>query len=420
MECLPVEVIGNILSRVGAARDVVVASATCRKWREAGRNHLRALSFNSADWPVYRELSASRLEILITQTIFQTKGLQSLSISMADVADEFSAAPVIAWLMYTRDSLRSLLHLVRTAPPVNVLERCGRSRLEALVLGFTSISGVEPSYQRFPCLRFLALHSVSVSALDLSLLLSACPLIESFSLVSPDIAMSDSQATMELSSPTLKRIYVEAISLDKFVLDADSLESLHLKNSTLEYFELVGKGGLRHLRFDDVSVIQLDIGDTADYLEVVDVNDFTIVWPKFYQTITRSAKLRRLRLWGVVFDVEDEVLDLETIAVCFPRLSHLSLSYETRDSLVHYGLHGSTMLENVVALELGSTVINDLFTEWVAGLLERCPNLKKLVIHGTISEMKTREECQTLAGFTSSIVRLMRKYINVDVQFEYQ
>ncbi|TYH67278.1 hypothetical protein ES332_D06G177900v1 [Gossypium tomentosum] len=35
MEHLPVEVIGNILSRLGGARDVVIASATCWKWREA-------------------------------------------------------------------------------------------------------------------------------------------------------------------------------------------------------------------------------------------------------------------------------------------------------------------------------------------------------------------------------------------------
>ncbi|KAI8014087.1 F-box/LRR-repeat protein [Camellia lanceoleosa] len=108
MEYLPVEVIGNILSRLGAARDVVIASATCRKWREAWRNHLHTLSFNSNDWSVYNDLSTSRIEILITQTIFQTTGLQCLSIIM-DAVDEFSAAPVIAWLMYTRETLPATL-----------------------------------------------------------------------------------------------------------------------------------------------------------------------------------------------------------------------------------------------------------------------------------------------------------------------
>ncbi|KAJ6983947.1 F-box/LRR-repeat protein [Populus alba x Populus x berolinensis] len=97
MEHLPVEVIGNILSRLGGARDVVIASATCRKWREAWRKHLHTLSFNSNDWHVYQDITTSRLEILITQTIFQTTGLQGLSILMDDV-DEFSASQLLLGL----------------------------------------------------------------------------------------------------------------------------------------------------------------------------------------------------------------------------------------------------------------------------------------------------------------------------------
>ncbi|XP_010244826.1 PREDICTED: F-box/LRR-repeat protein At1g67190-like [Nelumbo nucifera] len=419
MENLPVEVIGNILSRLGAARDVVIASATCRKWREACRNHLHALSFNSNDWPVYRDLTTRRLEILITQTIFQTTGLQCLSIFMDDV-DEFSAAPVIAWLMYTRETLRHLLYNVRTTPNVNILEKCGRQKLEVLVLAHNSITGVEPSYQRFPCLKSLSLSYVSISALDLSLLLTACPMIEVLVLISPEIAMSDAQTTMELSSPTLKNIYIEAISLDKFILEADCLDTLHLKDCILELFELIGKGTLKQLKIDDVSVIHLDIGENTENLEVVDVSNFTIMWPKFYLMVSRSSKLRKLRLWGVVFDDDDEIMDLETIALCFPQLSHLCLSYDLRDGVLHYRLPGSSQLENVVVLELGWTVINDLFSHWVAGLLERCPNLKKLVIHGVVSEVKTHEECNMLANFTSSIVRLMRKYVNVEVKFEYE
>lgn len=419
MEYLPVEVIGNILSRLGAARDVVIASATCCKWREASINHLHKLSFNSNDWPVYHDLTTSRLEILITQTIFQTNGLHCLSIIMDDV-DEFSAAPVIAWLMYTRETLRQLYYNVRTTPNINILEKCGRQKLEVLVLAHNTITGVEPSYQRFPCLRSLSLSYVSISALDLSLLLTACPKIDFLSLISLDIAMSDAQTTMELSSPSLKDVCVEAISLDKFILEADSLEKLHLKDCTLEVFELVGKGTLRFLKIDDVSVIHLDIGENTENLEVVDVSNFTIMWAKFHQMISRSSKLRRLRLWGVVFDDDDEVVDMEAISVCFPLLSHLSLSYDIREGALQYCLQGSFRLENVVELELGWTVITDLFSHWVAGLLERCPNLRKLVIYGVVSEAKTHEECNILANFTSAIVRLMRKYLNVDVQFEYE
>ncbi|XP_008389342.1 F-box/LRR-repeat protein At1g67190-like isoform X2 [Malus sylvestris] len=386
MEHLPVEVIGNILSRLKAARDVVIASATCKKWREAWRNHLHTLSFNSNDWSVYHDLTTSRLEILITQTIFQTTALQCLSIFMDDV-DEFSAAPVIAWLMYTRDTLRQLHYNVRTTPNVNIIEKCSRQKLEVLALAHNSVTGVEPSYQKFPCLKSLSLSYVSISALDLSLLLTACPKLQILALINPDIAMSDAQATMELNSPSLKNIYVEAVSLDKFVLEADSIENLHLKDCTLELFELIGKGSLSVLKIDDVSVLHLDIGDNTENLQIVDVSSFTIMWPKFYNMISKSSNLKRLRLWGVVFDDEDE---------------------------------GSSSLENVVVLELGWTIISELFSDWVAGLLERCPNLKKLVIYGVVSEAKSHEECQVLASFTSSIVRLMRKYLHVEVQFEYE
>lgn len=422
MEYLPVEVIGNILSHLAAARDVVTASATCRKWREACRKHLQSLSFNSDDWPIYHDLTTSRLEILITQTIFQITGLQGLSILMDDV-DEFSASTVIAWLMYTRETLRWLFYNVRTTPNVNILDLCGRQKLEMLVLAHNSITGVEPNYQRFSCLKSLSLSYVSISALDLNLLLTACPRIEIFSLVNPEIVMSDAQVMIELNSPTLKSIYVEAISLDKFILEADSLENLHLKDCALELFELTGKGSLKQFKIDDVSVLHLDIGETVDELEIVDVSSFTIIWSKFYQTISKSSKLRKLRFWDVVFDDEDEIVDLETVALCFPKLNHLALNYDLRDDLrdgvLHYGVHGSSSLQNVITLELGWTVVNDLFADWVAGLLKRCPNLKKLVIHGVVSDAKTHEECQMLANFTSAIVKLMRKYMHVDVQFDY-
>ncbi|XP_031100157.1 F-box/LRR-repeat protein At1g67190-like [Ipomoea triloba] len=423
MDYLPVEVIGNILSHLGAARDVVVASATCRKWREAYCKHLRTLSFNSDDWSVYRDLTTSRLEILITQTLFQTTGLQGLSILMDDV-DEFSAATVIAWLMYTRETLKWLFYNVRTSPNVNILEICGRQKLEMLVLAHNSITVFEPNYQMFHCLKSLSLSYVSISALDLNLLLTACPKIEMLALVNPEIAMSDAQVIVELNSATLKSIYIEAVTLDKFILEADVLEILHIKDCALELFELIGKGTLKHFKIDDVSVIHLDVGEAVDNLETVDVSNFTIIWSKFYQMISKSSKLRRLRLWDVVFDDEDEIVDLETIAVCFPQLTHLSLSYDLRDDLrdgaLLYGWQGSTSLEHVLVLELGWTVINDLFTHWVASLLQRCPNLLKLIIHGAISETKTHEECQTLANLTSSVVELMRRYIHVDVQFEYE
>lgn len=418
MEHLPVEVIGNILSLLGSARDVVIASATCKKWREAWRNHLHNLSFIHSDWPLYRDLTSNRLEILITQTIFQTKALQFLTIFMDD-EHEFSAAPVIAWLMYTRDSLRQLRYNVRTTPSVNIIEKCSRQRLEVLTLAHNSITGVEPSYLKFPCLKSLCLSYVSISALDLSLLLSACPKLEILAMISLEIAMSDSQASVELSSGSLTDFYVESFSSDKFILEADLLENLHLKDCTFEVFELIGKGTLQVLKIDDVSVIHLDIGDSTENLEIIDVCNFTIMWPKFYHMISKASKLYKLRLWGVIFDDEDEVVDIETISVCFPQLTDLSLSYDLRDGVLHYGLQGLSCLKNVVVLELGWTVISDLFSVWVAGLLEGCPNLKKLVIYGFVSEVKTPEECQRFARFSEFILQLGRKYGHIKFEFEY-
>ncbi|KAL9994627.1 hypothetical protein Hdeb2414_s0024g00651491 [Helianthus debilis subsp. tardiflorus] len=48
-----------------------------------------------------------------------------------DDVDEFTAAPVIAWLMYTRESLRQLhIYNVRTSPAINIIEKCGRQKLQ--------------------------------------------------------------------------------------------------------------------------------------------------------------------------------------------------------------------------------------------------------------------------------------------------
>ncbi|KMZ66067.1 F-box/LRR-repeat protein [Zostera marina] len=422
MENLPIEVVGNILSQLGSARDVMVASATCKKWRDACTRHLRVLSFDSSDWAGYRALtidSCTCLEIIITQTIFQTSSLQSLSIIMDGISDEFLAAPVIAWLMYTRETLRSLIYTVPTTPTFNILEKLGRQKLEVLELAHNSIIGVEPSYQRFPSLVSLSLSNVSISALDLNLLLTACPKIEDLVLVRLDIHMSDTHATLELCSPTLKSILIQTTSsLDKFILEADTLETFHLKDSSLEQFELIGKGTLKNIIIDDVSFIHLDIGET-DNLEIVDLSRFTLPWPKFHQLISRSSKLRKLRLWGMVFDDEDEIVNLETVAMCFPKLKHFALSCDMRDGLLHYGLQGSAQLENVTVLELGWVVIGEHFCHWVEGVLDRCPNVKKLVVHGFVFDIKTQEECQMLANFTSDIVRLMRRYMHLDVQFKY-
>ncbi|CAM6101447.1 unnamed protein product [Calypogeia fissa] len=419
MDGLPVEVIGNILSHLGAARDVVVASAACRKWREAVRRHLHTLCFSNGDWTGYREYSAEELEIIITRTIFQTRSLDDLSICLGHPVN-FSAAAVIAWLMYTRESLRSLNYMVQTKTSVNILETCGKQRLEHLVVGYIAITSFEPSVQRFPVLQSLTLSRVSISALDLNLLLSACPKLESLSLQHTDITPPDLQSTMELYSPTLRAFYVEDLVIDQLVIEADKLETLFLKDCRFEEFELSCKGSLRVLRIDDVSTSQLHIAKSIAQLEVVDIKDFTIAWDRFYEVLSKATKLRSLRLWGLTISGDEEVMDLETIAVSFPKLLKLALSYNLVEGLVHTALWGSTPLEKVVWLELGSTVINEHFAERIGGVLERCPNLKGLVVHGQISEAIGRYDYQMIARFTTCLVHLMRKFADIEIDFDYR
>ncbi|KAJ7976117.1 F-box/LRR-repeat protein [Quillaja saponaria] len=301
MEKLPVEVIRKILSHLGSARDVVLASTTCKHLRKGFCLHRHTLSFNSDEmnaWPIDDEL-----ETIITKTIFQTTGLQYLTIFMDDTHEfRFNATSVTAWLKYTRDSLLQLRYNVRTYPNINIIENFNRKKLEVLVLVHNSITSVYPSYLEFPWLKSLSLSHFSVSALDLSFLLTACPKLETLSLVDPEITMSGPQKTMKVSSSSLKSFYVEELRMDKFILEADFLDSLYLKECTFEIFKLTGKGTLRVLRIDHVKVIHLEIGDSTENLEVVDVSYSRTIRPEFYRMILKSANLYKIRLWDVIFD----------------------------------------------------------------------------------------------------------------------
>ncbi|CAM8916635.1 unnamed protein product [Rhodiola kirilowii] len=449
MDRIPVEVIGKILSGLGDARHIVIASVTCRKWLEAYHKHLHTLSFDSVGWPSYKWMttSPSTLETIITQTIFQTKGLQRLSIQPGSVYD-FSAASVLAWLLYARETLLELRYNVPTNPRVNILEICGRNKLEVIELAHNSISAVEPKFQRFPCLKSLSLHYVIVSASHLNLLLSGCPKIESLELINPRFVMFDVPKTVELSSPTLKSIFVEAVRVDKFTVEAECLEIFHLKGCALEDFELIGKGSLKQIKLDDSSITHLYTSENIESLEVVDISNFSIFSPIFSEMISKSSSLMKLRLWNSKVTLEngnedefedtdedsDEDLvtnhisthhlnhfsvDLETVAFSFPKLSHLCLNYNLSDGTLNHSVQGSSYLTNVTVLELGWTVLTDVFSEWVESLLKRCPNLKRLIIHGVISDARSQDKCHTLANFTSSMVLLMRSYMHVEVQFVF-
>jgi hypothetical protein len=80
MEALPVEFIGSILSHLADARDVMRASATCRKWRMAAWKNLLRLRFRRMDWNRVQKMSTEDLEVGITKTLMRMSSLQDLCI----------------------------------------------------------------------------------------------------------------------------------------------------------------------------------------------------------------------------------------------------------------------------------------------------------------------------------------------------
>lgn len=420
MDAIPVEVIGNILSHVAAARDVVRASATSRQWREAAHHHLLALRFQTADWPGYETLDTKDLELVVTQTILKTSCLEQLSIRFDDLWHDFSDMAVSAWLLHTRDSLRFLTYTTISMPRVNVFERCGNARLQSLVFGHTETLSKEYTAQRFPSLLSLTLSEVCAGAADLNLLLSGCPKLESFSLLTADRPSLDPRATLKLTSSSLKSFMLEDYKneWDNIILEADNLEALHLRKSTIEHFRLVSKGSLRMLRIDDLCIIhELDIGEATD-LEIVDLsNSCTEKWAKFDHMISRpSSKLTKLRLWHLTSDDYWEVRNLETIAFLFPRLNHLALSFELKGGMLEYLLQGSSILEKVVLLELDSITLNNLFVDYIAGVLGRCPNLRRLVVHGHVFEAKNCGHSRMIGKFSTSFFKVLNQFPLVCVE----
>lgn len=432
MEHIPVEVIGHILSFIGAAHHVVIASLTCRKWRQAFSNYLHTLKFDDdKEHTVYGRFSGSEIENLISKTIFQTTGLQCLSIAM-DGVSYLSTGFVIDWLIYTGKTLRKLHYNLRTTPNFNILDKFNASKMEVLDLAGNTIM-ITSGYKIFLCLRCLSLSRVVVSPLDLSLLLSACPNMEVLKLDNLDFVRSNEPTTMEFSTSTLKEASLQCLWFDNLILKADNLEKLQVRNCIFKAFDLLGKGTLRFLEIESVIMSRFDIGENFQNLEVVNVSNHKIMWENFHDMIARSSGLRRLKLWFPEFG---KIVNMESISVCFPLLSHLALHYDLSYGSSHHGnatdfnLGGSYRFGNVVVLELQCLFINSCFPVWLEGLLKRCPKLRKLVIYG-LEFLEVHIECsssvvangeliaQQLDFGMSCISKVMTKYEHVTVQFRY-
>ena len=64
------------------------------------------------------------------------------------------------------------------------------------------------------------------------------------------------------------KFYVENVSLDKLVLEVENLESLHFKETTIEF---ISKGTINQLKFT-----RCGIGELTNDLKVVDSSGFAI------------------------------------------------------------------------------------------------------------------------------------------------
>ncbi|KAM7273782.1 hypothetical protein ACFE04_028446 [Oxalis oulophora] len=242
-----------------------------------------------------------------------------------------SLTAVIEWLMHTRETLRELVFDVETTP----------------------ITELDPSLHGFPCLETLSLSHVCISILNLNALLSACPKTKILKLIHPKTSpLAQDPPTLVIRSPTLTHVYVELVMLDNFTLEAENIELLHFKDCLFEVLEFVGKGTLMNFTIDRCQFPFIDINETFEKLQFVEISNYSIIMPEFYKMMLRSSNLKKLVLW----DFCDTILDLEGIIVCSPRLSDLSLKFMVENTMVESCVQGSSshsQLESVTLLQLG-------------------------------------------------------------------
>jgi anion-transporting ArsA/GET3 family ATPase len=214
------------------------------------------MRYDDAAFPKSRTKEA---ELLVTDTILQTMGLQGLQICSGT---RFSAAAVVAWLLHAGHSLRYLTDNIPTSTLyVNVLERCGRmKRLRSLDLSNTDISfTVDPTAQRFPCLLSTSLTEIEATEAQLQSLVSACKKLQSLSVCCVSFPAGE---ILKLTSSSLKSLVLTEMNLKSVITKAKLLEDLYLRDSGYNDVKLV-KGGakLRTLVIRETYIPILCFGD---------------------------------------------------------------------------------------------------------------------------------------------------------------
>lgn len=101
------------------------------------------------------------------------------------------------------------------------------------------------------------------------------------------------------------------------MLEAEALESLELKDCTLQHFGLVSKWSLCILRIKDACFSELDIGLKTGMLEVLHLSYAKTRWPGSRDFLSRIPNLKELQFKGLQ-------LRLKAIGWVFPCLKHLT------------------------------------------------------------------------------------------------
>ncbi|VFQ81401.1 unnamed protein product [Cuscuta campestris] len=421
VEKLPHEILGDILSRVRVAQYVIKASLTCKKWREAYCKHLRALSFDIADFKVVNDQDpVPRIELFITKAIFQTTALRKLSILMSS-RYTFSAGTVGTWLLFVRETLSELVYKDGKSTTVNVLDMFGRRKLESLSLSNYRIGRGELNFERFACLTSLSLCRVDISVEDLNRFLNAPLKLESLKLDE----FSSPERAVEFHCPTLKTLFLDDMKLYQFMLESSSIECLQVKECYFSSFQVRSSKTLRDIKLSNSEARFLEIEQT-DNLESFELTRTCVAESNLFPMMIQAPKLKRFHFWGFMEkymyivrgdDRSGLVLDLERMAICSPQLSHLAIFCDKRlDGLV-YKFGDSTSLEKVTVLEIGSDGF-DGFAEWTEKLLKCCPNVEKVIVHWDLYLGKIHQ-LNDLSVQSSLLVKMMSKYQHIKMQFAF-
>ncbi|MCO5549503.1 hypothetical protein L7F22_002975 [Adiantum nelumboides] len=421
-----------------AARDPLQAAFAIahRPWTwldEARVQLLHRLSFNDSSFPASRFWDMPSQKFFITDVVMSTPCLKELSISMQSEDFQLEPAIVCAWLIHARKTLTSLVFMNKIVPQTNLLDKLGgtESLLQNLQLKYAYIPTINPAIHIFPALIDLSLVAADLRKPgNLELLLTSCPKLKSLLLNNASFleASPTRSSRLELCSSSLKILYIQngLKGVDSLVLHAQRLRELHIRNMSLDLFELVQSKEHRisfmEMSICNANIATLRLGEGADkltQLQIASKNYEALAkWDTIYQNISNASNLLELRITNMSV-CAGRCIDINKLATTFPRICLLELDYENAsDESMAIG----PRFEKLRVLVLNKkTKLRSTFTDWVARLLEKCSSLNRLEIrlHDFEDDERGINQNTLLRAFTSSIISIGRKYPQLVVEVTY-